>query len=64
MKVFSIHAQIVDRDSQSRDRNFFFKVQAPNHKEARQVTFQHLNQKCSSEAQVVQVVSLFPTFCR
>lgn len=64
MKIFSVHAQIVDRDSQSRDRNFFFKVQANNHKEARQVTFQHMNQKCSSEEQVVQVVSLFPTFHR
>lgn len=64
MKIFSVHAQIVDQDFQSRDRNFFFKVEAQNHKEARQVTIQNLNQKCTCESQVVQVVSLFPIFRR
>jgi hypothetical protein len=61
MNLYSAHTKIVDVES-GKIRNFFFKVQAVDFKQARTIAMQHTSSRPLTEFQVPRIVSILPLF--
>jgi len=61
MNLYSAHTKIVDVES-GHVRNFFFKVQAADFKQARSIAMTHTISRPLTELQIPRIVSILPLF--